>query len=63
MKGAGKGGTDIGASVLYRFQNGVLTNQPLWDPVTGAFPWWRNCAGGQRCRRFFSIVCAQAAER
>ena len=38
MKRAGKNGADIGANVLYRYQDGVLTNQPLWDPVTGRFP-------------------------
>ena len=54
MKGAGKGGADIGANVLYRYQNGVLTNQPLWDPVTGEFPggaivpWVNDIAGSSR---------------
>ena len=38
MKGAGAGGADIGANVLYRYQDGVLTNQPLWDTITGEFP-------------------------
>jgi hypothetical protein len=38
MKGTGTGGADKGANVLYRYQNGTLTNQPLWDPVTGEFP-------------------------
>jgi hypothetical protein len=38
MKRAGKNGADIGANVLYRYENGVLTTQPLWDPVTGRFP-------------------------
>jgi hypothetical protein len=37
-KGAGTGGSDIGATILYRYINGVLTTTPLWDPVTGAFP-------------------------
>lgn len=37
MKGAGKNGADIGANILYRYQDGVLTNQPLWDPATGEF--------------------------
>lgn len=37
-KGAGSGGGDLGANVLYRYVNGVLTNTPLWDPATGAFP-------------------------
>jgi len=38
MKGAGVGGADIGANILYRYENGVLTNKPLWDLVTGEFP-------------------------
>ena len=38
MKGAGIGGADIGANILYRYQNGVLTSVPLWNRTTGAFP-------------------------
>jgi parallel beta helix pectate lyase-like protein len=38
LKGAGKDGQDIGATVLYRYQNGVLTDQPLWEAGTGRFP-------------------------
>ena len=38
VSGAGTGGSDIGANVLYRYVNGVLTTTPLWNPVTGAFP-------------------------
>jgi len=38
MKGAGRDGHDIGANILYRYQDGVLTGTPLWDPATGAFP-------------------------
>lgn len=38
VKGAGTGGSDIGATILYRTVNGVLTPTPLWDPATGAFP-------------------------
>jgi hypothetical protein len=30
LKGAGQGGSDIGANIIYRYQDGVLTNQPLW---------------------------------
>ena len=37
MKGAGTGGKDIGANVLYEYENGVLTQQPLWDRSSGAF--------------------------
>lgn len=38
LKGKGAGGEDIGANILYRYQNGKLTNQPLWNPQTGQFP-------------------------
>jgi hypothetical protein len=38
MKKAADDGDDIGANVLYRYQNGALTGEPLWDPATGAFP-------------------------
>ena len=44
-KGAGVGGADIGANVLYRYQNGVLTNTPLWDPTTSRFPCGAQVAG------------------
>jgi hypothetical protein len=30
LKKAGQGGSDIGANIIYRYQDGVLTNQPLW---------------------------------
>lgn len=38
MSGAGKDGADVGATILYRYENGRLTDEPLWDPETGAFP-------------------------
>lgn len=28
----------VGATILYRYENGTLTTTPLWDPTTGAFP-------------------------
>jgi hypothetical protein len=37
-KGAGVSGADIGANILYRYNNGVLTTTPLWDQRTGEFP-------------------------
>ena len=30
LKGAGENGTDIGANICYRYENGVLTDVPLW---------------------------------
>ena len=38
MKRAGVGGKDIGANILNRYQNGVLTSVALWNKTTGAFP-------------------------
>jgi hypothetical protein len=38
MSGAGAGGANIGATVLYRYQDGNLTHETLWDVTTGAFP-------------------------
>lgn len=38
LKGAGTSGSDVGATILYRYVNGVLTTTPLWDPSTGEFP-------------------------
>jgi hypothetical protein len=38
LKGKGKNGQDIGANILYAYENGVLTNKPLWNPQTGQFP-------------------------
>ena len=29
---------DVGANVIYRYVDGTLTHEPLWDPKTGAFP-------------------------
>ncbi len=30
LQGKGQNGADIGANILYEYQDGVLTNQPLW---------------------------------
>ncbi|MCH9685204.1 MAG: hypothetical protein K0V04_27460 [Deltaproteobacteria bacterium] len=37
LRGAGFDGDDIGAEILYRVE-GELTDVPLWNPATGAFP-------------------------
>jgi hypothetical protein len=34
----GDAAPDAGARLLYRYQNGMLTTQRLWDRTTGAFP-------------------------
>ncbi len=38
MSGAGQDGQDIGANLLLRYVDGVLTDAPLWDPTTAEFP-------------------------
>ena len=30
LKGGGQGGSDIGANIIYEYENGQLTNKPLW---------------------------------
>lgn len=37
-KGAGLSGSDIGANILYRYVDGILTTTQLWDETTGEFP-------------------------
>lgn len=38
LTGLGKNGSTIGANILYRYQDGNLTQNPLWSPTTGQFP-------------------------
>jgi hypothetical protein len=38
MKGRGEAGADVGANVLYRYEDGEITTVPLWDPESGSFP-------------------------
>jgi hypothetical protein len=38
MAGAGENGQDVGANILYRYVDGVLGTEALWDPATGTFP-------------------------
>jgi hypothetical protein len=37
LRGAAGADGDVGANVINRYQDGTLTNVPLWDPRTGAF--------------------------
>jgi hypothetical protein len=38
LKGKGTNGSDIGANILCRYENGVLTQTQLWNWQTGQFP-------------------------
>jgi hypothetical protein len=38
VRGAGKNGATIGATIARRYVDGVLTESPLWDAGSGTFP-------------------------
>lgn len=38
LRGAAGAEGDVGANVVLRYVDGVLTKEPLWDPSSGAFP-------------------------
>lgn len=38
LRGAAGADGDVGANVIYRYQDGTLTREPLWDRKTGEFP-------------------------
>jgi hypothetical protein len=38
LRGAAGADGDVGANVIYRYVDGTLTREPLWDPLSGAFP-------------------------
>jgi hypothetical protein len=38
LRGAAGVDGDVGANVIYRYVDGTLTSEPLWDARTGAFP-------------------------
>jgi hypothetical protein len=38
LRGAAEGGSNVGPQLLYRYHQGQLTEQPLWDEETAAFP-------------------------
>lgn len=46
LKGAGLGGADIGATILYKYIDGVLTNEPVWNTTTGVFYGCRSTVAG-----------------
>ncbi len=38
LRGAGAAGADVGANIVRRYENGLLTSALLWDATTHAFP-------------------------
>jgi hypothetical protein len=63
MKGAGAGGSDIGATVRLRYVDGVLTSQPLWDDSSGAFPCGAVIPGVNDATSFPASSCVTVHQR
>ncbi len=63
MKGAGTGGSDIGATIRYRYNNGTLGTTPLWDPMTGRFPCGATVPGVNDETTFPGGSCAEVHTR
>jgi hypothetical protein len=69
LRGAAGVDGDVGANVVYRYVDGTLTNEPLWDPETGAFPCGaivaginddpaQSCSGAHERLRIGTQACA-----
>jgi hypothetical protein len=63
MKGVGENGADIGANIVYRYQDGFLTNQKLWNQTTGQFPCGAVVSGVNDDATFPSSSCINVNER
>ncbi len=76
LKGAGLNGQDIGANILFRYENGTLTRTALWD-LDGRFPCGAEVAGvndsagllllrrphpAQREREWLRAACREQAD-
>jgi hypothetical protein len=56
MKGAGAGGADIGANVLYAYSNGALGAEKLWNSTTDAWNFIRATISGVNSTNSLSTV-------
>jgi hypothetical protein len=63
MIGAAPDGSNIGASVIYRYRDGVETSTKLWDQATGHFPCGATIAGFNDPSELPSSSCATVHER
>lgn len=63
LRGAGVGGRDIGANLIHRIRDGRPTDEPLWDPETGAFPCGAIVEGVNDPATHPGAVCADVHER
>ena len=63
MKGWGKSGEDIGANIVYRYEDGVLTDQKLWNQTTGQFPCGATVKGVNDDATFPDSSCVNVHKR
>ena len=62
-KGAAADGSDVGATVIFRSQDGKLTNTRLWDAKTGGFPCGATVAGLNDGASTSTTACVNAHNR
>ena len=63
LKKAGKNGADIGANVVYRYEDGILTDKKLWDQSTGQFPCGATVTGINDNSKFPGSSCVNVHKR
>jgi hypothetical protein len=63
MRGRGAGGADIGANVVFRYQDGVLGTERLWDVTTGRFPCGATISGINDAASFPTASCVTVHQR
>jgi hypothetical protein len=63
MAGVGENGEDIGANIVYRYEDGVLTDQKLWDQTTGQFPCGATVKGVNDDATFPDSSCVNVHKR
>ena len=56
-KGTAKAGSDVGANIILRSENGALSGTKLWDPVTGSFPCGAVVSGQNDAATFPDSAC------
>ncbi|HWP93501.1 MAG TPA: right-handed parallel beta-helix repeat-containing protein [Thermodesulfobacteriota bacterium] len=63
LKKAGKDGKDIGANIIYRYENGELTDNKLWNQSTGQFPCGATVPGINDGSDFPDSACVNVHKR
>ena len=62
-KGAGPGGSDVGANIVWRTEDGALTAGRLWDQASGRFPCGATVTGVNDDKTFSDSSCVNVHRR